>query len=453
MKVYLQTWGCQMNAADSLRMEALLIHHKYTLVDAPDNADIMLLNTCHIREKAYHRVVSRIGELIPFKEKNNAIIGIAGCVAQAESKKLSEESFDIDLIFGPDHIEELPTLLEDALKKKSLVKQVQWDKDPSYHIPIDVIPPLPETGKTPWSPFINIIKGCNNFCTFCVVPYTRGREKSRSVEEILGEVQYYLNRGSKEITLLGQNVNSYGQDKSDDFSSFVDLLYQISKFPELKRLRFTTSNPHDFTQSLAQAFHDIPILCDHFHLPVQSGSDHVLGRMKRQYTQAAYLQKVSWLKEFRPNMAFSTDIIVGFPGETDADFQETLSLMEKMEYSFVFAFKYSPRKGTPATRFTDIVDEKIQTQRLYDLFTLQNVISCKKAESEVNQVFDVYFLYAKYGYVYGRTSQSRLVKISDQGLNPSELLGKILPVKIIDIHGAEPRQTSLNAISLLGILI
>lgn len=466
-KVYLQTWGCQMNVADSERMLGLLGKLNYRPTESLSDADLILLNTCHIREKARHKVVSRLGEIRPLKELNpSLIIAVSGCVAQAESQALVKEVPFIDMIFGPDQIEELPSLLEKVIKKSdednkikesySNNKKIPFvltkfdNKEEGYSIPIDVIPPYYDENKNEVTKFVNIIKGCNNFCTFCVVPYTRGREKSRPENEIINEVNYLVNKGVKEIILLGQNVNSYGLDTigaHDVYSSqgklpFADLLYKVSEVPGVERIRFTTSNPHDFTPSLAKAFADLPKVTNSFHLAVQSGSDRILDRMNRQYTRKEYFERVKWIRDIRPDIAFSTDIIVGFPGETDEDFADTLSLVQEMQYAFIYAFKYSIRKGTPATRFKDQVPEEIKDSRLQILLDLQRKETERQNLSEISKIREVLILYKNKkedNSWYGRTYEGRLVKVNSS----ANICGMLLQVKIV----------AANLIALEGILV
>jgi tRNA-2-methylthio-N6-dimethylallyladenosine synthase len=380
-------------------------------------------------------------------------------VAQAESQSLAKEAPFLDLIFGPDQIEDLPKLLERVFEKSEIQNQHLIEnqaqnskkspfvltkfhsKEEGYSIPIDVIPPYTDENKTEVSRYVNIIKGCNNFCTFCVVPYTRGREKSRPENEILSEVHYLVSQGVKEIVLLGQNVNSYGLDligAQDVFSSqgklpFADLLGAVSRVPKVERVRFTSSNPHDFTPALAQAFATFPQIANSFHLAVQSGSDHMLDRMNRQYTRAQYFERVGWIRRARPQIAFSTDIIVGFPGETNGDFEDTLSLVQEMQYAFIYAFKYSVRKGTPAARFSSQVSEDIKDQRLQVLLQLQRQITQKQNQEEVGKTRDVLILYQnkkEKDSWYGRTFEGRLTKVSC----PLNIIGKTLPVLIRDAH-------------------
>jgi tRNA-2-methylthio-N6-dimethylallyladenosine synthase len=473
--VYIQTWGCQMNVADSERMQAILTHQGFVTTQEAAYADLIILNTCNIREKARHKVVSRLGELKSLKLHNkNLVLAVSGCVASAESKILAQEAPFLDLIFGPDQIEMLPDLLQKTSSNRDNIaavtkrnplfvrdKIIQTKFDPNtagYSIPVEDIKPWFDDKELSVSKFVNIIKGCNNFCTFCVVPYTRGREKSRPVVEIVKETQYFLDNHIPEITLLGQNVNSYGLDLLEEFNAkhngattqdipiakpqnFVDLLYTVGRMPGVERLRFTTSNPHDFTPNIAQAFADLPNLVDAFHLPVQSGSNRVLEKMRRQYTVEKYWEVVQWIRAVRPNMAFSTDIIVGFPGETDSEFMETYRLVEQMDYAFIYAFKYSPRKNTPAMRFQDQIPEHIKDARLQALLQLQNAKTLAQHQAFIGKTENIFMVYPNRKdetnqSFYGRTWQSRLVKVAlpTPFVNPQEWLGKNVTVRITDCN-------------------
>lgn len=453
-KVYVQTWGCQMNVADTERMLGLLGKCNYRPTESVETADLILLNTCHIREKARHKLVSRLGELRPLKQNNpDLILAVSGCVAQAESKALAKEVPFVDLIIGPDQIEQLPELLERVVSQadekrehrnfgvQQPMVQAQFTKAEGYSIPIDVIPPYMDEKKNEVSKYVNIIKGCNNFCTFCVVPYTRGREKSRQMSEVLDEVRFYVSKGIKEIILLGQNVNSYGLDFLPEQPPtaaqlpdnvqlpFAELLYAVSQVDGVERIRFTTSNPHDFTPSLARAFSELPKLCNAFHLPVQAGSNRILERMNRQYTREQYLERVQWIRSVRPDIAFSTDIIVGFPGETEEDFEQTLELVREMKYAFIYAFKYSQRKGTPATRFKDQVPESEMDRRLQTLLALQRDETERQNKAEIGKNRSVLILYRNPKETdswYGRTYEGRLVKVN----TPRNILGKTVNVSI-----------------------
>lgn len=459
MKVHMETWGCQMNVADSEAMLALLAKENYTPSDQPEDADLIVLNTCHIREKATHKVLSRLGVLKELKDKNPGLkIAVAGCVAQAEGQKLLKAAPHIDILFGPGRIQELPDLLKAKDRKDAValgfpkqegIKNKYGQKGGALPMAGPSAEPVPTlTGKNEVSRYLNITQGCDNFCTFCVVPQTRGREISHRPDFLVKEAAKLVEAGAQEITLLGQNVNSYGQDlvanslisPSED-GPFVDLLRDVAALPGLQRLRFTTSNPHDFSLPLARVFAAEPKLGRYLHLPVQSGSNVVLEKMRRKVTREEYFERVDWLRELIPDMAFSTDLIVGFPGETDEDFAQTLSLVERVQFSFIFSFKYSPRKGTAAARFVDQVPEDVKDRRLQELNALQKEITQKSMEAQVGQIQDVLFLYESQkeaGTFYGRTPHYRLVRVR-ASRNP---IGQILPVEI----------TGAQLTSLSGVL-
>lgn len=454
-KVYVETWGCQMNVADSEQMLGMLRSQNYSQTDKPEDADLVLLNTCHIREKATHKVLSRLGVLREVASESNKTMKIAvtGCVAQAEGKKLMEKASNIDLLIGPGKISELSTLLENNEKDGQRAISIGFEKNRSHDHDHDQ-DALKETNPTVTmkdeiTRFVNIAQGCDNFCTFCVVPFTRGREVSRSLSSIVEETKKLIAEGAKEITLLGQNVNSYGDDLVRDGKhiapaegAFVELLEHVAVIPGLERLRFTTSNPHDFTKPLAELFQKHKNLGRYIHLPVQAGNDNLLERMKRKVTVAQYMERVKWLRDIDPEMALSTDLIVGFPGETEEEFQGTLDLVEKVRYSFIYAFKYSPRKGTAAARFKDQIDENVMSQRLARLNELQNRITLEQNQAEIGKIREVLFHYESRkepGVYYGRTDHFRLVRAPSN----RNLIGKTTKVKI---------QES-NKTALAGILI
>jgi len=416
-----------MNVADSETMLADLQQADYSLINSVEQADLILLNTCHIRDKAKHKVLSRLGRLKEIKAKNpNLKIAVAGCVAQAEGKRLFKESPQIDLLIGPGKIHRLRELLEELQSSGKSVSALGFKEDGAPKIEPTTKPTL--TGKNQISRYVNITQGCNNFCTFCVVPLTRGREISRSPETILMECNRLLDGGAKEITLLGQNVNSYG---SDIGSTFVDLLEKVLELKHLQRLRFTTSNPHDFTRPLAELFQHHQKLGSYIHLPVQSGNDSVLKRMRRKVTVGEYLKRIAWLRGFDPNFAISSDIIVGFPGESDKQFEDTLKLVEIIRYSFLFSFKYSPRKNTAAYRFKAQIPEPIKSERLARLNQLQNKISIEQMQSEIGLSREVLFTYESKkepGVYYGRTPQFRLTRAQ----SPTNLIGQTRVVEVID---------------------
>ncbi len=464
-KVHIETWGCQMNVADSEKMLGLLQGQNYQLVDTPEQADLIVLNTCHIREKSTHKIMSRLGVLKELKLTNRGLkIAVTGCVAQAEGEKLLKRAPTIDLLMGPGKIDELPRLLEEVKETHRpavALGFISGRGDHTHETPEEIAKsqaaafeecqhPVPSlVGRNEISRFVTIQQGCNNFCTFCVVPFTRGKEISVKPPIVMAKVRSFLQQGAKEITLLGQNVNSYGLDLVENGrltptadGPFVDLLRELCTIPELARVRLITSNPHDFTFPLAQLFASEPKMGKYFHLPVQSGSDVILEKMKRKVTAADYLRRVQWLRDAVPDMALSTDLIVGFPGESDADFDATLSLVEQVRYHFLYAFGYSPRKHTAAVRFKDVVPEAVKTKRLAALNALQDQITVEINEATIGKTHKVLFLYPskkKPDCFYGRNAQFQLVQVESK----ASLVGQELDVCI----------TEANKTALVGTLV
>ena len=443
-----------MNVADSEQMLGLLRAQNYSQTELPEEADLVLLNTCHIREKATHKVLSRLGKLKQISAEHNPKmrIAVAGCVAQAEGKKLMEKASNIDILLGPGKIQDLPGLLDthalDGKRSMSIgfAKAEAHRHDDHEHpstrteVEMPVVSNPTVTMKEEITRFVNIAQGCDNFCTFCVVPFTRGREISRPLQTIVDEVSALVADGAKEITLLGQNVNSYGDDLVRDGKHvapadgpFVELLDRVAQMPGVERLRFTTSNPHDFTKPLADLFRKHANLGRYIHLPVQAGNDDLLERMKRKVTVAQYMERVKWLRDIDPDMALSTDLIVGFPGETEEEFQGTLDLVAAVRYSFIYAFKYSARKGTAAARFKDQIPEAVMSERLARLQALQNQITVELNAAEIGKRRSVLCHYESRkepGTFYGRTEQFRLVKIPSQRY----LVGETVEVEIVDAN-------------------
>jgi tRNA-2-methylthio-N6-dimethylallyladenosine synthase len=423
-KLYVATFGCQMNEYDSQRM-AQILNNEYELTSKVEIADLILINTCSVREKAENKVYSLVGRLKKFKRQNaGLIIGVAGCVAQQEGERLLKRQPFIDLVFGPQCIYDLPDMLKKIENGMGPVLNTELKND--FVIP-RVASPLPEPN--PIQAFVTIMQGCNNFCTFCVVPYVRGREVSRPAEDIIAEIKQILDEGVKEVTLLGQNVNSYGRNL-DDTPGFPDLLRMIADIPGLKRLRFTTSHPKDLSLDLIKCFRDIDVLCEHIHLPVQSGSTRVLKRMNRHYTRDQYLKMVDKLRSFCPNITITTDLIVGFPGESDVDFEDTISLLRKVEYDQAFTFKYSPRPLTRAAKFDDHLPEKIKSERLKELIDVQKEIGFmryKSMEGKKEEILVEGFSKKNKKGLRGRTRGNHVVNF----FGPPDLIGKFVTVKII----------------------
>jgi len=381
--LYINTIGCQMNVYDSDQISKSLLPLNYKATENLKKADLIIVNTCAIREKAEQKVFSFLGRLSGLKRKKpGLIIGVGGCVAQQEGKKILERVPYLDIVFGTHAIHRLPGIIERIeLKKTRIVDIGMTDRI----VEIESVSNLPENGKI--SAFVTIMQGCDNFCTYCVVPYVRGRETSRSPEKIVKEVEGLVNSGIREVTLLGQNVNSYG--KKEGLCSFPELLALINEIDGILRIRFTTSHPKDLSDDLIMAFKDNEKLCRHIHLPVQSGSDSVLKRMKRKYTRALYLEKIDKLRNICPDISITSDFITGFPGETKADFKETLDLIKTVEYEGLFAFKYSDRPNAKATLFAQKISDQEKKERLKKLLDLQEIITRKKNQALVGSTQEI----------------------------------------------------------------
>lgn len=425
-KAFIKTYGCQMNEQDSSQMQSLLKGAGFSRAEGPFDADLILINTCAIREKAVHKIYSDLGRLRPLKEdRPDLVVGIAGCVAEQEQKKLSDRFPFLDLVFGPDHIRRLPQMIADVRAKRDgssgeTLIETGFDLRKDFQF-VNV---MPDADETPVKAFVNIQKGCDNVCSFCIVPFVRGREVSRPHDDILREIDGLVERGVKEVTLLGQNVNSYGL-KTEGGVSFAGLLELIARETGLKRLRFTTSHPKDVDEDLIRQFRDNPILAPHFHLPVQSGSNEILSLMKRQYTRERYLDMVSCLQEAVPDIRFSTDVIVGFPNETDAEFEATLSLIRAVRYDLVFSFVYSPRPYTKAAKLDDNVSYSVKLERLKVLQDLTRTISKERNVEEVGRVREVLVESAdgeEPRRHAGRTPQNKIVHFDGRDLKPGDLV-------------------------------
>jgi tRNA-2-methylthio-N6-dimethylallyladenosine synthase len=369
MKRFLiHTFGCQMNAHDSRRIAEVLERDGYLATDALEQADLIVLNTCSVREKAEHKLRSALGKLRPLKqERSDLVIAVAGCMAQEHGAALLERLDLVDVLIGPDNVPELPGLL----------RQVAAGGPARAHVELDLVTPRfltasPRPGRSEVTAYVTVMKGCDERCSFCIVPYTRGAERYRSADEIVAEIDALVAGGVREITLLGQTVNSWHEPGAADpegRSRFAELLYRIAvQVPELARLRYTSPHPRHVTPELVAAHAELALLPAHVHLPVQSGSDRVLKRMIRRYSRQSYLERARALQAARPGLTLATDIIVGFPGETEEDYAQTLSLVEEVGFAAAFGFKYSPRPHTPARKLDDDVSEEVKTERLARLF-------------------------------------------------------------------------------------
>jgi len=363
-KVFIETYGCQMNVSDTELMMGVLKQAGYTAAQGPEDADVIVLNTCAIRERAEERVMGRLGQLSSLKSRRPGLImGVSGCMAKHVSESLMKDAPYVDLVVGPDSYRRLPELIAEASGDAAL--DVRFDRD-EYYMGLD---PLRKDGTNAW---ITIMRGCDKFCTFCIVPYVRGRERSVPAREIVRQAQTAVNQGFREITLLGQTVNSYHDGTYD----FADLLSMVASVDGIDRIRFTSPHPSDFSPKVIETMAGEEKICRFIHLPVQSGSNRVLEAMQRTYTVEEYYQLVGDLREAMPGLCLSTDIIAGFPGETQVDFEATLNLMAQMRYDSAFMFKYSARKGTVAFReIPDTVSEEEKVQRLESIIDLQNRIS------------------------------------------------------------------------------
>jgi tRNA-2-methylthio-N6-dimethylallyladenosine synthase len=374
-KVYVKTYGCQMNVYDSDRMTDALAPLGYTPTGAAEDADLVILNTCHIREKAAEKVYSELGRLRVLKEQRaesgrELVIGVAGCVAQAEGAEIQRRAPTVDLVVGPQAYHRLPELLAQARtgNGKGAVDTDFPVEDKFSHLPAPTRERLQSRGV---AAFLTVQEGCDKFCTFCVVPYTRGSETSRPVAQLLDEARRLAEAGIREITLLGQNVNAYHGEAEDGGTwSLARLLRALAGIPGLERLRYTTSHPRDMADDLILAHAELPQLMPYLHLPVQSGSDRILQAMNRRHTRDEYLRLVERIRRARPDIALTSDFIVGFPGETDADFEATLAIVREADYATAFSFKYSPRPGTPAAGHGEQVPEAVKVERLARLQAL-----------------------------------------------------------------------------------
>jgi tRNA-2-methylthio-N6-dimethylallyladenosine synthase len=348
-KLYIKTWGCQMNEYDSSRMADLLNDtHEMELTDNPDEADVLLLNTCSIREKAQEKVFSQLGQWRKIKKKNpNVVIGVGGCVASQEGGAIRQRAPEVDMVFGPQTLHRIPDMMKELATNAAPVIDVSFPE-------IEKFDRLPEPRVEGCSAFVSIMEGCSKYCSFCVVPYTRGEEVSRPFDDVIAEVAHLASKGVREVNLLGQNVNAYRGDTHDgEPADLAELITFIAAIEGIDRIRFTTSHPVEFSDSLIEAYRDVPELVSHLHLPVQSGSNRVLNMMKRGHQVESYIEKLERIRAIRPDISFSSDFIVGFPGETAEDFEQTMDLIKNIGFDLSFSFIYSARPGTPAAELED----------------------------------------------------------------------------------------------------
>ncbi|MDN4593838.1 tRNA (N6-isopentenyl adenosine(37)-C2)-methylthiotransferase MiaB [Polycladomyces subterraneus] len=435
-KYYLiRTYGCQMNVHDSETIAGILEMMGYRPTDSEEQASVILLNTCAIRENAEDKVFGEIGRLKPLKMENpDLVLGMCGCMSQEEGvvNRILRQHPYVDLIFGTHNIHRLPFLLKEALFSKEMVVEV-WSKEGDI---VENLPKVREDGLKAW---VNIMYGCDKFCTYCIVPYTRGKERSRRPEDVLAEIRELARKGYQEVTLLGQNVNAYGKDFKDRHYTFAHLMDDVRKIG-IPRVRFTTSHPRDFDDHLIEVLAKGGNLVEHIHLPVQSGSSEILKMMARKYTREQYLELVRKIKAAIPNVSLTTDIIVGFPGETDEQFEETLSLVREVEFDSAFTFIYSPREGTPAAKMKDDVPMEVKRERLMRLNQLQDEISRRKNEALRGQVVEVLVEGESKkdpNVLSGRTRSNKLVNFT----GPKHLIGRFTHVRI-----DEPKTHTLKGV-------
>ncbi|WHO21415.1 MULTISPECIES: tRNA (N6-isopentenyl adenosine(37)-C2)-methylthiotransferase MiaB [Agrobacterium] len=391
-KVFIKTYGCQMNVYDSVRMSDALAKDGYVQTEDMGEADLVLLNTCHIREKAAEKVYSALGRLRDMKKSREEqgrefMIGVAGCVAQAEGEEILRRAPAVDVVIGPQTYHRLPDALKRVRGGERVIETEYAVEDKFEHLPVAEKATLRTRGVTA---FLTVQEGCDKFCTFCVVPYTRGSEVSRPVRQIVDEAMKLVDAGVREITLLGQNVNAWqGEGPKGEKWGLAELLYRLAEIPGLARLRYTTSHPRDMDDRLIGAHRDLRILMPYLHLPVQSGSDRILKVMNRRHTGEEYIQLIEKIRAARPDIAMSGDFIVGFPGETDRDFEDTMAMVETVKYAQAFSFKYSTRPGTPGADLTDQVAEDVKAERLERLQALLLRQQKEFAESLVGKTMDV----------------------------------------------------------------
>jgi len=422
---YIETFGCQMNAHDSEKVIGTLLERGYSQVAEPAQAELILYNTCSIRDKAEQKVFNRLQN---FKREagKGKVFGVLGCVAQQEGEKIFERAPHVSLVAGSASYTKLPEMLVQLETGNRRVTGLSLETSETFDTPFT-------RRDNPHRAYITIIEGCDKACAYCVVPFTRGPERSRTRESVLGEAQSLAELGYTEIQLLGQNVNSY-RDPSETGFDFAKLLSSVGKIPGLRRVRFTTSHPRDFVKEIVDAIADQPELCNHIHLPVQSGSTAVLERMQRQYTRADYLRRIEWMKNAGRDIAITTDIIVGFPGETEKDFEETVRLVEEVEYDAMFIFKYSKRPNTPAVAYEDHIPEEEKTRRFLILQERQRAIQLRRNAKYVGTTEEVHIegFNTATGQWIGRTLQNKTLNFTDREL-PAPTDGKTLVGKYAQV--------------------
>jgi len=427
-KLYIKTHGCQMNEYDSSRMRDLLREQcDLQTTDNADEADVLLLNTCSIREKAQEKVFHQLGRWKRLKQKNpELIIGVGGCVASQEGEEIGRRAPYVDLIFGPQTLHRLPEMMKQRGPGGTRVVDISFPE-------IEKFDRLPEPRIEGPSAFVSIMEGCSKYCTFCVVPYTRGEEVSRPVDDVIAEIAHLARGGVREVNLLGQNVNAFrGENHLGEIVDFAELLHLVARINGIERIRYTTSHPVEFTDALIDCYAEIPQLVDHLHLPVQSGSDRILAAMKRGHTALEYKSRIRRLRKLRPDISISSDFIIGFPGESDADFAATMKLIEEIGFDTSFSFIYSARPGTPAAELPDETPEETKKQRLHILQTRINQQAQQISRQMVGGEHTILVTGVSRkdpGQLQGRTENNRVVNFSS---SDHSQIGQFVPIEVVE---------------------
>lgn len=428
-KLHIRTFGCQMNEYDSQKMIDVLKHsHGLSLTDEADEADVLLLNTCSIREKAQEKLFHQLGRWKKLKDKNpNLVIGVGGCVASQEGELILKRAPYVDVIFGPQTLHRLPTMINESLSERQVSIDISFPE-------IEKFDHLPEPESSGVSAYVSIMEGCSKYCTFCVVPYTRGEEVSRPFDDVMNEVITLAAQGVKEVNLLGQNVNAYqGEMEDGEMADLALLISIVAQVEGIERIRYTTSHPVEFSERLIQVYGEVPELVSHLHLPIQSGSDKILSLMKRGHMALEYKSKIRQLRELRPDISISSDFIIGFPGESEQDFNDTMRLIDEIGFDKSFSFIYSARPGTPAASYVDDVDMSIKKQRLQQVQQSIDASTEAISKSMIGSVQAVLVesRARKDDNLYGRTENMRNTHFRGD----NALIGQIVKVKITDARG------------------
>ncbi|NQZ86081.1 MAG: tRNA (N6-isopentenyl adenosine(37)-C2)-methylthiotransferase MiaB [Colwellia sp.] len=447
-KLYIKTWGCQMNEYDSQKMAELLDStHGFVLADEAEDADVILLNTCSIREKAQEKVFHQLGRWKKLKEKNpDLVIGVGGCVASQEGEAIRQRAPYVDIVFGPQTLHRLPEMIQQVTGSKNPVVDVSFPE-------IEKFDRLPEPKADGATAFVSIMEGCSKYCTFCVVPYTRGEEVSRPLDDVLYEIAQLAAQGVREVNLLGQNVNGYrGITHDEEICRFSELLRLVATVDGIDRVRYTTSHPIEFTDDIIEVYKDVPELVSHLHLPVQSGSDRILTQMKRGHTALEYKSQIRKLKKARPDICMSSDFIIGFPGETDADFEATMNLIKAIDFDLSFSFIYSARPGTPAADMVDDISDATKKDRLkilQDQITHQALRIARQMLNTEQRILVEGPSKKNPMELRGKTENNRTVNF----VAPHTVIGQFVDIKITDVYANSLRGELVREESEMGLRI